>query len=136
MIWAILAALGVPLWIIALALLGIFLRNRKLRRRLGNIPVRIRRPGKARWKRGHAVWVSDVFAWRGSPASWSEDVVQVVGVCLYAPDEEQRKQLHRMGDDIVIGRLSLAGGSSIEVAALDEHLTKLPGPFGKVTAAV
>ncbi|MCJ7795789.1 MAG: hypothetical protein MUQ56_03345, partial [Thermoleophilia bacterium] len=61
-IWAILAFLGVPLWLIALALLGLYFRNRTLRRRLGDIPVRVLRQGKKRWIRGHGVWVSDVFA--------------------------------------------------------------------------
>ena len=135
MIWAILVLLGVPLWLIALALLGLFFRNRSLRNRLGDIPVRVRRPGKKRWTRGHAVWVSDVFAWRGSPAAWSEDVVQVDSVFLHAPDAEQRKKLHRLGDDLVIAGLSLAGGSSIDVATRDEHRAALLGPFGDPTEA-
>ncbi len=135
MIWAILALLGVPLWLIALALLGLFFRNRTLRKRSGDIPVRVLRPGKKRWTRGHAVWVSDVFGWRGSPAAWSEDVVQVDSVFLHAPDAEQRKKLHRLGDDLVIASLSLSGGSSIDVATRDEHRAALLGPFGNATEA-
>ena len=135
MIWAILALLGVPLWLIALALLGLFFRNRTLRNRSGDIPVRIRRPGKKRWTRGHAVWVSDVFAWRGSRAAWREDVVQVDSVFLHAPDAELRTKLHRLGDDLVIAGLSLAGGSSIDVATRGEHRVALLGPFGNATEA-
>ena len=88
MIWAILALLGVPLWVCAAAITIIIFRNRSLRKRRGDIPVRVKRPGKTRWTRGHAVWVSDVFAWRGSPAAWSEDIVQVTGVRLRSPDEQ------------------------------------------------
>ena len=69
MIWAILALLGVPLWLCALGILTAVVQNRKLRKRYGDIPVRVRRPGKKRWTRGHAIWVSDVFAWRGTPAA-------------------------------------------------------------------
>jgi len=58
-------------------------------------------------------------------------VVQVESVFLHAPDAQQRKQLHRLDDDILIAALSLAGGSSIEVATLDEHRAALPGLFGK-----
>jgi hypothetical protein len=134
MIWAILALLGVPLWLIALALLGLFFRNRTLRKRQGDIPVRVLRPGRKRWTRGHAVWVSDVFAWRGSPASWREDVVQVDSVFLHAPEAELRKQLHRLGDDLVIASLSLAGDSHLEVATKGEHRAALLGPFGDTTA--
>ena len=67
MIWAILALLGVPLWLCALRILTAVVQNRKLRKRYGDIPVRVRRAGKKRWTRGHAIWVSDVFAWRGRP---------------------------------------------------------------------
>ena len=129
MIWAILALLGVPLWLIALALLGLVFRNRKLRKRPGNIPVRVLPPGKKRWRRGHAVWISDVFAWRGSPAAWSEDLAQVHSVFTRVPDAQQRKKIHGLGDDPVIARLSLAGGSSLDVATSGEHRAALPGPF-------
>ena len=67
MIWAILAILGIPLWFCAVAILILVIRNRSLRRRMGDVPVRVLRPGKQRWSRGHALWVSDVFAWRGIP---------------------------------------------------------------------
>ena len=69
MIWAILALLGVPLWLCALGILTAVVQNRKLRKRYGDIPVGVRGPGKKRWTRGHAIWVSDVFAWRGTPAA-------------------------------------------------------------------
>jgi len=58
-------------------------------------------------------------------------VVQVESVFLHAPDAQQRKQLHRLDDDILIAALSLAGGSSIEVATLDEHRAARLGLFGK-----
>jgi hypothetical protein len=62
MVWAILAFLGVPLWVCAAGITVLILENRSLRKRPGDIPVRVLRPGKKRWTRGHAVWVSDVFA--------------------------------------------------------------------------
>ena len=43
------------------------LRNRSLRKRHGDIAgTAPRRPGKSRWTRGHAVWVSDVLAFRAA----------------------------------------------------------------------
>jgi hypothetical protein len=130
-IWAILAFLGVPLWLIALALLSLYFRNRTLRKRLGNIPVRVLRQGKKRWVRGHGLWVSDVFAWRGSPAAWREDLAQVHSVYLHVPDAEQRKKLHRLGEDPVVASLSLAGSSSLDVATKSEHRAALSGPFAR-----
>jgi hypothetical protein len=128
-IWAILVFLGVPLWLIALGILGLVLRNRRLRKRLGDIPVRILPPGKQHWRRGHALWISDVFTWRGSPAAWGEDLARVNSLELHAPDAEQRKKLRRLGADAVIARLSLAGGTCLDVAAKGKYRASLQGPF-------
>jgi hypothetical protein len=112
MVWAILALIGVPLWL------------------YGDIAVRVKRPGKSRWTRGHAIWVSDVFAWRGSPAAWNEDIVQVSGVVLREPTEEERHVLRRLGDGVQIATLSSVDGEPLEVAtAPEERSTALVGPF-------
>lgn len=132
-IWAILAFIGVPLWLIAIALLLMFFRNRKLRKRPGNIPVKVLRPGKKRWKSGHGIWVSDVFAWRGSPAAWDEDIFEVDGASVRTADGEERKKLHRIGDDPAVASLTLADGTSLEVATKHEHRSALAGPFLQAT---
>ena len=59
MIWAILVLLGVPLWLCAIGILTVVFQNRRLRKRPGNVPVRVLRPGKSRWTSGHGVWVSE-----------------------------------------------------------------------------
>ena len=133
MIWAILAVLGVPLWLIAIALLMMFFRNRKLRKRPGNIPVKVLRPGKKRWTSGHGLWVSDVFAWRGSPAAWSEDLFQVEDASLRIADEEEQKKLHRLGDDPAVASLTLADGTGLNVATRHENRSALTGPFLQAT---
>lgn len=129
MVWALLAMVGVPLWLCALGLTALVFRNRKLRTRHGDIPVRVRRPGKTRWARGHAVWVSDVLAWRGSPAAWNENIFQVMGATVRGADAEERKALHLLGDDPVIATLTTADGSAFAVAAKAEHRSALLGPF-------
>lgn len=134
-IWAILALLGVPLWLCAIGIFMLFFQNRKLRKRPGNIPVRVLRPGKKRWTSGHGIWVSDVFAWRGSPAAWNEDLVQAKAVSLRYADKEEGGKLHRIGDSPVIASLTLAGGETLEVAARAEHRSALAGPFGNATMA-
>ena len=136
MIWVILAILGVPLWLIAIALLGQFFRNRKLRKRPGNIPLRVLRPGKKRWTSGHGLWVSDVFAWRGSPAAWNEDLHQVSGVSIHPADTKEREKLHRIGDDPVVASFALDDGATLKVAARHEHQSILTGPFVLATEAV
>ena len=131
MIWAILFLLGVPLWLCAAGILVLILNNRKLRTRYGNIPVRVKRPGKDRWTRGHAIWVSDVFAWRGSPAAWNEDLRHVIGVTIRAPDPAERKKLHRLADDPAIATMAVEG-ETLEVATDTEHRSALRGPFASV----
>src|SRR5438270_13333277 len=75
MIWALLAAVGVPLWLCAVAILILLFRNRALRKRPGNVPVRDRPHYRQRWSPGHGVWIHDVFAFRGLPAAWKEALV-------------------------------------------------------------
>jgi hypothetical protein len=129
-IWAILAALGVPLWLCAAGIFMLLVNNRRLRKRYGDIPVRVRRPGKKRWTRGHAVWVSDVFAWRGSPAAWNEELLEVNGAIGRAGDAHERKKLHRLGEDPVIVTLTVVGGEPVEVAPARERDSALRGRFG------
>src|SRR5829696_7862612 len=129
MIWAVLVVLGVPLWLCAIAVSVLVTRNRHLRRRPGDMPVRLLRPGKTRWVRGHAVWVSDVLAFRGSPAAWTEDLVQVAGVTIRAARPEDRKALHRLGNDPVIASLTTAAGGTPLLAVAPEHRATLAGPF-------
>lgn len=129
MIWALLALLGVPLWLCAAGILVVVLNNRRLRKRHGDIPVRVRRPGKQRWTRGHALWVSDVIAWRGSPAAWREDLEQVIDVRLRTPDPEEQKRLHRLGEGFTIATLATANGDTVAVATSPEQSSALLGPF-------
>lgn len=130
MTWAILAMLGVPLWLCAAGILGLVYRNKSLRQRHGDIPVRVQRAGKARWTRGHAVWVSDVFAWRGSPAAWNEDLLQVTAAHLEALDPEERKKLHLLGDNPAVATLIPDEGDPFRVAVANEHRAAVLGPYG------
>ena len=100
-----------------------------MRKRHGDVPVRVKRPGKTCFNRGHAIWVSDVFAWRGSPAAWSEGIVQVTGVTLRSPDDNERHKLRRLGDGVQIATLSSLDGESLEAATWPEDRTALVGPF-------
>jgi hypothetical protein len=137
MVWAILALLGVPLWLCALGIGALVFRNRALRKRPGNIPVRVLRHGKRRWTPGHAVWVSDVFAWRASPASWMEGLAQVTDASLHESiDPETMKKLHRLGDSPCVASLTLGGGEMIEVAARHDDRAALIGPFAASTNVV
>jgi hypothetical protein len=125
---ALLALLGVPLWFCAIAIAVLLLRNRSLRKRLGNLPARIRvAPGK-RWIRGHGLWVHDVWAFRGSPAAWNEKLMWVTGVTVRAATNEEVKKLHGLDENPIIATLQTDEGT-IEVAAAPENRTILLGPY-------
>jgi len=130
MIWAVLALLGVPLWLCAAAVLALVYRNKSLRKRHGDIPVRVQRAGTSRWTRGHAVWVSDVFAWRGSPAAWSEDLLEVTDARVGVLESADLKKLHRLGEHPAVVILTPAQGEPVRVAATSEHCEALLGPWG------
>lgn len=134
MIWAVLALVGVPLWLCVLGIFALVYRNKSLRQRHGDIPVRVQQAGKTRWTRGHAVWVSDVFAWRGSPAAWSEDLFQVVDVRVGALEPEELKKLHRLGENPAVATLTPDIGEPVRVAVASEHRAALLGPYGTTVA--
>jgi hypothetical protein len=76
------------------------------------------------------VWVHDVFAFRGSPAAWKESLVQVGSISAAPAEDEQKKGLHGLGDDVVIATFMLAPHGSLQLAARAEHASLLLGPFG------
>ena len=129
MIWAVLAALGVPLWLCAVGILILVFRSRSLRKRPGNVPCKFRPTDKKRWTSGHGVWVSDVFAWVGSTAAWKDELAWTAAVATHPADEEERKKLRRLGDVPIIASLALAEGGTVEIAAKRKHRAGLLGPF-------
>jgi hypothetical protein len=135
MIWAILAAVGVPLWLCATAILILLFRNRALRKRPGNVPARVRPHNKKRWSPGHGVWIHDVFAFRGLPAAWKEALAWSTAAEVRVADDEERKKLHRIGAEPIIVTLSLVDGGTIELAARAEHRDDLLGPFAPAPRA-
>ncbi|MPY92111.1 MAG: hypothetical protein GEV08_03310 [Acidimicrobiia bacterium] len=138
MIWLILALLGVPLWLVVGGILALVTRSYRLRARPGNVPVRLHKAGKPPakgWHRGNAVWVRDVFEFRGSPAAWNELLVGVSSATTRELSPDEAHALRRM-DDPVVAVLALGGGPEhggpVEVAAEATDLALVLGPYGKV----
>lgn len=133
MIWAILALLGVPLWFCAVGIGVLVLRNRSLRNRSGDVPVRVRLAGKKHWVRGHGTWVHDVFAFRGSPAAWKERMLWVDSATVLQASEADQKKLRHLGSGLVIARFHCPGGDSADFATSAAHATALMGARGGST---
>ena len=99
------------------------------------MPVRLLRPGKTRWVRGHAVWVSDVLAFRGGSAAWSEELVHAVGATIRHAEPGERKALHRLADEPTIGALTTADGETYLVAVAPDRRAGVQGTFTASRAA-
>jgi hypothetical protein len=109
-------------------------RNRTLRHRVGNLKVRRRSQGKSRWARGYGVWVRDVFAFRGSPAAWTESLLGVREIVVLVPSEAECKKLHRLGSPPTMVRFIDDEGTHVEFATAPEHALDLLGPFAATAA--
>ena|SRR5437868_1199413 len=131
MIWALLAAVGVPLWLCAAGILALVLRNRSLRKRGGDIAVRLRSNPEKRWRRGHALWVHDVLSFRASPAGWSESLLWTTSVDVREATADERKKLHHLGDRPVVALMTLSDGETVEAAARGEAREPLTGPYAE-----
>ena len=131
MIFVVLAAVGVPLWLCAVGIFVLLRRNSWLRSRPGSVPVRMRPAGKKRWLPGHGVWVHDVFAFRGSPAAWKEALVWVAGATVRPATDAERKGLRRIGEEPIVATFALAGGGEIELAARAEDRELLLGALAR-----
>jgi hypothetical protein len=135
MIWAVLVLVGVPLWLIAIALIIMLRRTSALKARPGNMKMRWRRPDSDRWVLGNAVWVHDVLAFRSRPAAWVEELEWVKGVEVREASNEKAKGLRGLGDEVVIATLRLEGDSSTEVAVAGKDRAALLAPFSTARPA-
>ena len=136
MIWAILIALGVPLWLIALALLGVFFK----RRRVAKLPDIF--GCKVRVASGEIPGLNDAF--RSAHARWVHDVLivyrgigrtNVLPLPIGAVEQPfHRSDEKRMGDSQVL-TLRLDGGAVTEVAVSVEDQSLAVGPFLGVALA-
>lgn len=114
---------------LALAAVVTARRNRALRQRPGDVSVQARTRCGRRWFPGHGVWVEDVFAFRRSPAGWSEALLWVTHAPARSATHEERAQLRRLGDDPVVVTFVLASGGSMTFAARAADRARLLGPY-------
>jgi hypothetical protein len=128
MIWIILAALGVPLWLCAIGILVLVFRNRSLRKRGADIPMRLRVEAKGRWHRGHGLWVHDVLGFRGSPAAWNEALLWAASGATRELTTEEAHKFRRL-DQPVAATFTAADGPGFEAVTARQHLPLLVGAF-------
>jgi hypothetical protein len=112
-IWALLAILGVPLWLVVGLLVGVILSRRSFQRQGGVFTLKARSEGAAKWPRGliYGRQVRDVLVTTRGAALLRTEFNAVDQVADLALDDRPKKPAD------AVGRLvTLADGTRLEVA--------------------
>ena len=136
MLIALLAVLGVDLWVIVVLLAVVLARKRWVSHQPGAFKGAIRViegdvPGlKAKWKRGYGHWVHDILVWTKAPFLFRNELVlaeALAGEARAAKPGEVR----RLGKHPAVVPLAVEGGARIEVAASADGREQARGPFAE-----
>jgi hypothetical protein len=139
MVWILLAALGIPLWIVAGALIATLLSRRQFKRAPGAFPAKLRIvsgdvPGlKDSWPRRPllARWTHDVLVVQRGLALVRCDVLGVTQATgsLTTGDPDA---IRGLGAEPLLLTVVLDHGASVELAAPADAKSPIVGPFAGV----
>jgi hypothetical protein len=132
-IWIILAALGIPIWLVLGGLAASLMARRSFKRRAGVFPAKLRLVSgevatlKDSWPRrpGYARWVHDVLLVQHGVALQRTEALGVTS----ASSSRSANDIRGLGDDPLVVTLELDSGASVELAASSEFRTVVVGPF-------
>jgi hypothetical protein len=139
MVWILLAALGVPVWLVVGALAAGLWSRRGFKRSPGVFRAKLRVaagevPGfKSSWPRGpgYARWVHDVLLMHRGLALVRNKELAVAGVngplVVGGPEE-----ITRLGPSPVVLALTLDGGATVKLAGPSEDRDAVAGPYAGV----
>ncbi|MGZ5297028.1 MAG: hypothetical protein ACXWEZ_08905 [Actinomycetota bacterium] len=142
MIWILLAALGIPLWMVVGALVGTLLSRRAFKREPGVFPAKLRsRSGdiktlKSTWKRrpAYARWVHDVLLVQHGVAL-AQTVALPIATARGAIASDDSGEIKGLGENPLVMTLALDTGASLDLAAPAKARDTMAGPFGEVPPA-
>lgn len=127
MIWALLALLGIPIWLIAVVLAAALRQRRRLVRRPDTFAFRVRTDRGWSRSRGVARWVSDVFIAHRGLALIRSDAQHVTAVDVVGP---VANRIRGLGEDAVELDLTIAGQvNHLRVAVASDNVQVARGPF-------
>jgi hypothetical protein len=138
MLIALLAVLGVDLIVIVVLLASVLSRKRWVMRRPGAFRGAIRVAGGeidglgSKWVRGYGRWVRDVLVWTKAPLLFRNEILATDGLDVQRP--ARTGEVKRLGDHPVVVRVAM-GSATAEIAARDEDVELLRGPYGASTEA-
>jgi Protein of unknown function (DUF2550) len=131
---ALLAVLGVDLWVIVVVLAVVLARKRWVSHQPGAFKGAIRIvegdvPGLgARWKRGYGRWVREILVWTKTPFLFRNELV---AADARAGDDRvpEPGEVRRLGKHPTVIPLAADGGTRIEVAVSADGRERAAGPF-------
>jgi hypothetical protein len=138
MLIALLAVLGVDLWVIVVLLSVVLARKRWVSHQPGAFKGAIRViegdvPGlRTRWKRGYGHWVRDILVWTKAPFLFRNELVPADALAGEARGAKPG-EVRRLGKHPAVVLLVVDGGARIEVAASADRRERAPGPFGEAS---
>lgn len=141
MLIALLAILGVDLWVILALLAAVLLRRWHVSRQPGAFRGAIRVvegdvPGlKAKWKRGYGRWVRDVLVWTNAPLCIRYQFVPASGLAGEARPIKDG-EVRRLGKQPSSVLLLADSGARVEVAAPATRQELACGPFNRTLETV
>jgi hypothetical protein len=127
MIWALLAILGVPIWLVVGALAGSLLHRRRFAQRPGVFTCRVWTDA-GRWGRTtrHALWIHDVLLMAGGLARVRIEALGIAGLVEGPHDCDAR---FRGSESSVAITVRTDDGAQVQVAAPRSAAGLLQGPF-------
>ena len=122
MIWALLAILGVPLWLVVGLLVGVMLSRRSFQRQEGVFTLKARSEGATKWPRGliYGRQVRDVLVTTRGAALLRTEFHAVDHVADLALDDQPKKPADAVGR-----LLTLDDGTCLEVAVSSQDASRL-----------
>ena len=139
MVWALLAILGVPLWLVVGGLAASLWSRKKFKETPGVFPAKVRLESGAfdgigdKWPRmpAYALWVHDVLLLHKGPA-----LVRTLPLPVSASDgivqPAESEQIKWLGDDPIVLALKLDNGAVVQLAAPNEARERAVGPFMEI----
>jgi hypothetical protein len=131
---ALLAVLGVDLWVIVVLLAVVLTRKRWVSHQPGAFKGAIRIidgdvPGlKAKWKRGYGRWVREILVWTKTPFLFRNELV-AANALAGDPRAAESGEVRRLGKHPAIIPLEADSGARIEVATSEDGRERAAGPF-------
>ena len=125
MIWATLALLGIPIWLIAIILIAAFRNRNKVRANPDVFEYKLKKGDGWKRKKGYARWVSDVLIYHAGIALIRTDASQINAVRIL---DTTVLPLKGLGDNPTGLEVTYADGETATFAVSAQDLEAALGP--------